>query len=171
MLFGPLDISYCLLFYILSVGNLFICFCLFILLILNVKIFRRKTEICVLLILFFMLFIENRLLYSMCLNDTIPEIIESNDITVVTKLQNTLDETARQQTATTTGVASLNTGLGNVSNIQQNNERTISEMLKYVNTQSDIWNSQSQTMLNSMDNMKNSLSKIDKHLDPAQYTR
>ena len=77
MLVGPLDISYCLFFYILSIGSLFICFCLFILLILNLKIFKRKTEICVLLILFFMLFIENRLLYSMCLNDTTNEIFLS----------------------------------------------------------------------------------------------
>ena len=73
MLSGPLDTSYCLLFYILSVGSLFICFCLFILLILNLKIFKKTKEIYYLLILFFILFIENRLLYSMCLNNTTTE--------------------------------------------------------------------------------------------------
>lgn len=78
MLVGPLNTSYCLYFYILSVGNLCACLLLFGVCILNVNIVKKATSVCFLWILFFMMYFQNRLLYNMCKKETTTEFFLSN---------------------------------------------------------------------------------------------
>ena len=300
MLFGPLDISYCLFFYVLSISNLFVCFCLFIIFILNLKIVKKAKEIFFALILFFMMYFQNRLLYNMCNQNIIPksEYFESNesqfdgkkkglnnlgvpnhnvndvykmlariiDVTKATEnpaIVNTISDfvtqveqkkekpsasgglvyygasaedvkqlygalknafnrvtqgnyrelsnrirneggllrsmvnaekqilAARKELADANAVikatnakystintnVNTNTNLLNAANVGLNsiqtsqalNAETVKQMLEYVNTNSAIWNEQSDTMLENTRNMMASLSSINSNLDPANY--
>lgn len=170
LLFGPLDISYCLFFYIISIVNLFICFCLFLLLILNLKIVKNKnaTEICFSLILFFMIFFQNRLLYSMCKKDVKMEIIEPSES--IDKLQLVLDKISAEQTSNANQLTEVNQKLGGVS---QNISATLTkntEIFNKVKEHSEKWNSIYPTIQSSMNGLDHELKVIRKNTTPLQYS-
>jgi hypothetical protein len=65
ILFGPLDISYCIFFYILSsIGVL-----LGLVILIYPKILKNVKEIFFLLFLYFIFYLQNRILYNMCINN------------------------------------------------------------------------------------------------------
>jgi hypothetical protein len=167
MLFGPLDISYCLVFYILSIGNLFICFGLFILSIINLQIFKKTTEISFLLILLFMLFFENRLLYSMCLNDTKTEIIETND--TLNNMQAILDRISKDQKKSVMELTSLNSGVDKVSSSVNATLDTNKTLLKYIKDHGELWKSKYPIIQINMDIMDKKLTTISNNTKPLQY--
>ena len=170
MLVGPLDISYCLFFYILSIGNLIICFCLFIIFILNLKIVKKAKEISFLIILFFMMYFQNRLLYNMCNKDVILDIIETNE--TIDRLQNTLEQVTREQEQNLSRLNSLNTGLDTVSSNVNTTLETNKELLKKVIYHSETWKlmyPQIQTQYNILDSKLNTISKNTKPLE-YKYT-
>lgn len=73
-LFGPLDTQYCLLFNILSIMGVLLCFSVF---------FLNKGWLLIgsLLIIYFMIFFQNRLLYNMCIKkEGFKVSIEHSDI-------------------------------------------------------------------------------------------
>jgi asparagine N-glycosylation enzyme membrane subunit Stt3 len=78
-LFGPLDKRYCLLFYIFSILGFF---AFFVALVGVVVSFARGTKkltatevffVVYSLLMSFLVYLQNRLLYSMCVNTNLPE--------------------------------------------------------------------------------------------------
>ena len=116
-----------------------------------------------------MLFFENRLLYSMCLNDTLPEIIEAND-SVIQNLQNTLDRISLEQQQNATQLTSINTGVGSVSSSVNTTLDTNKTLLKYIKDHGELWKSKYPMIQIHMDAIASKLNIINKNTKPLQFS-
>ena len=86
ILFGPLDISYCIFFYILSCITV-----LFVLIILIYpNLFKHVKEIFFILFLYLIFYFQNRILYYMCVNNKpiLEGVVDKIDLTGVEFINN-----------------------------------------------------------------------------------
>jgi di/tripeptidase len=114
-----------------------------------------------------MLFYENRLLYSMCLNDTKIEIVETNN--TINNLQSTLDKISTEQKQNANQLTTLNTGVSNVSSSINTTLDTNKTLLKYIKDHGELWKSKYPIIQTNMDVMDKKLTKISNNTKPLQY--
>ena len=138
-IFGPLDISYCIFFYILSsIGVIFGVFLLLIIVIYPI-ILKNTKEIFFLLFLYFILYFENRILYNMCINKT--HILEGATV----KYTNTELDANKRDTEVSNSV--------------------LSDLLKT----STAWNTLYNDIQTNTTDIENQLNIIYKNTKPIQY--
>ena len=142
-IFGPLDISYCIFFYILSSIGVILGVFLLIAIIIYPIILKKTKEIFFVLFLYFILYFENRILYNMCLNNK--PILEGATV----KFEDTALYSDLAKNKTNTNV-----------------DDSVASNLLHT---SAAWNNQYNNIKGDISNIQNQLNIIDKNTRPIQY--
>lgn len=116
-LFGSLPFNYCIFFYLLSITDILLIICMFLLLYIYPNLLRNTYLILFLILFFVMLYFQNRILYNMCLNKSILEGYDfSQDLISVNVISEIDDYIAKEKKIWDSQYPTIKINIGSIQN-------------------------------------------------------